>query len=293
MRRSIVAPNHPLPPPPIRKNSARAYICARGYGELSWAAREAAAAYTALGERYRNRGHDGPFFYGHAATTLDAIVFGHLASARTSPPCSRWARGYALPALAPFVAAFAAAYFADDEVLGSPLFRSLAVGPGAAGSGASDSAAGVGAVAAEAAASVAVDDVASVSALCRGVRGGSSSRFRARERRWLDALRAMAAAEEAAASGAAGVGAEAGAQPNAPPLFTVANFPMGFGELPGAIDFPHTRGGSGNGLSWLFGRGNGLAGRGEPPTSTATAAITLGILAAAGAIIVLTFRRAP
>jgi hypothetical protein len=265
----------------------------RGFSELSWAAREAAAAYAALAERYKNRGHDGPFFFGHSACTLDAVVFGHLASARTSGPCSRWARAHALPSLAPFFSAFAAAFFADDDILGAAPLRSLggadaAAAAAGAAAGAGDAGAAAAAPAAGAAAAAAADDDvvnASLGAVsppvCRGARGGPC-RFRARERRWLDALLAMAADEAAAAAAAA-----AGAAPPPPPLCLLADFPLGFGEQPGAIDYVEARRQqlSASSSAWLVaGSAGGAA------AAAANMAVTLGILAAATAIVLVALR---
>lgn len=270
-----------------------------GFEPLAWAEREAAAGYAALSERYKNRGHDGPFFFGHAASSLDAVVFGHLASARASAAASRWARAHALPALAPFFAAFAAAFFADDPLLGAAPFRSAVFAPVDAAAAAAalraSADAGAGASAAGAGAAAGEDDTANASLAmtppaCRGERGAASA-FRARERRWLDALIALAAAEHQQAGAAAGArGAKDAPTPLPPPRHRLADFPLGFGEEPGAIDaLLRGSGGGGSGSGWFFPDAF-RAGR-EPNGVLINAAATAGIFAVAAAIILALARR--
>lgn len=110
--------------------SASAYLHFRGLNPLDahWAEIVAAAAYSSLATRYQTRAaaQEGPFFFGRQPTTLDAAVFGHLASARGVHPISQWAKKYAIvPALGPFFQAFASTFFSDDPLLGAFLFRSL------------------------------------------------------------------------------------------------------------------------------------------------------------------------
>jgi len=276
--------------------------------------RVAAQAYLSLAERYRNRGHEGRYFFGHEPTSLDAVVFGHLASARGVPSCSLWAKEDALPVLGPLFAAFAGQFFADDAILGAKPFCSLtwaaaetltgAVGAGPVGAGASHA------------------DATAVT-VCRGEKGVVNT-FRQREQQWLDTLQALheggghtdeaGRAEPAIpAAGAAarrmfevpeGAGGEAAAVTAEPASAarasaaaaggvslpaTASDFPLGFGERPGMLRLQR-RGPFG----WYYSPPPSPAAGGQETLSHSPAVnvlATFGILGVAAAVVVLALRR--
>jgi hypothetical protein len=274
--------------------------------------RVAAQAYLSLAERYRNRGHEGRYFFGHEPTSLDAVVFGHLASARGVPLCSLWAKEDALPVLGPLFAAFASQFFADDAILGAKPFSSLTWAAAETLTGA------VGAVPVGAGTSHA--NAAAVTA-CRGEKGVVNT-FRQREQQWLDTLQALhegggqpGAAGDAepavpAASAAArrmfegpdgtggeGVAAEpasaarasAAAAGGVPLSATASDFPLGFGERPGMLRLQR-RGPFG----WYYSPPPAPAAGGQETLShspAVNALATFGILGVAAAVVVLALRR--
>ena len=60
----------------------------------------------------------GPYFFGSRATTLDALVYGHLLTMRTAMLGSEWVGKFAMPQLEPFFAAFAKEFYDDTRVDG-------------------------------------------------------------------------------------------------------------------------------------------------------------------------------
>jgi hypothetical protein len=289
---------------------ARTFLAARGFDDARWVRRVAAQAYLSLAERYRNRGHEGRYFFGHEPTSLDAVVFGHLASARGVPLCSVWAKEDALPVLGPLFAAFASQFFADDAILGAKPFSSLtwaaaetltgAVGAGPAVAGTSH-----------------VD--AAAASTRRGEKGVVNT-FRQREQQWLDTLQALhegggqaEPAEKAEpavpAAGAAarrmfemperapGVATEpasaartsAAAAGGVALPATASDFPLGFGERPGMLRLQR-RGPFG----WYYSPPPAPATGGQETLSHSPAVnvlATFGILGVAAAVVVLALRR--
>lgn len=190
-------------------------------------------AYYRLGLRYSQRAHAdrSPWFFPQGPSSLDAVVFGHLASARACPIMSRIARKHALPALGAHFAAFAAQYFADDAVLGAKPFRSLAwhaeaaePAPASADSGSE------------------VVDLEGPGRLQLSVAGTNA--FRERELSWLRSLlEARQARDEAAAAlshataadATTAAAAAAATSAPAPAPRPLSDFPLGFGEEPGLL----------------------------------------------------------
>lgn len=249
----------------------------RGLDDLAWAEQIAGVAYYRLGLRYSQRAHAdrSPWFFPQGPSSLDAVVFGHLASARACPVMSRIARKHALPALGGHFAAFATQYFADDAVLGAKPFRSLAwhAEPAEPAPASAD-------------APSEVVDVEGPGRLQLSVTGANA--FREREVAWLRTLlEARQARDEAAAAPA-----DAPDAPAAPPAASapaprpLIDFPLGFGEEAGLIGSGH---GSLVAQHAAAGR-PGLIGSSGGSGAGLNALVTFGILAIGAGVAILASR---
>lgn len=244
----------------------------RGLDDLAWAEQIAGVAYYRLGLRYSQRAHAdrSPWFFPQGPSSLDAVVFGHLASARACPVMSRIARKHALPALGGHFAAFATQYFADDAVLEARPFRSLTwhAEPAEPAPASAD-------------APSEVVDVEGPGRLQLSVTGANA--FREREVAWLRTLlEARQARDEAAAAPADATAASAAPAPAPRPL---SDFPLGFGEEAGLIGSGH---GSLVAQHAAAGRPGGTSANGSG--AGLNALVTFGILAIGAGVAILASR---